>query len=505
MRNFTREKVEQLYNKAKTLAKESMRKGKWNDALNRIDLAANIAYTFNFKFKDDDLEEMLIIVSKDIFSDKTLFKPKTDRFVFYDSFGFSNRGLVHQYIRSLMSWDVEFLYILGLYDKNNSSILLQEIENYPKSKILIVDRSIPKTEQIKYIYNQISTYKPDKAFLYMNPWDVVGVTTFNSLTNIIKYQINLTDHAFWLGTRCLDYSIEFRNFGSTVSEQKRGIAKENIFLQPFYPIVIPSKFLGFPSVITSENVVIFSGGNYYKIYGDNCKFFIILKRILDENPNVIILFAGWGEDKPIKQFIKENLFEKRILLLGFRTDINELFAHCDIYLGTYPISGGLMSQYAALNGKPILAYTSDLQSGGYIEDFVLQHTLKTSLKLTHTNLNDFFEEAKKLIENKKYREKIGGLLKESLINPTQFNDDLYQIITNNKSHEFKTEFINYDKIVEQNLEIENKYQNSFEIVFFSRLGFSAIWLFPSISLRLIPRVLIKYRKLLVKKLVKKIS
>ena len=47
---------------------------------------------------------------------------------------------------------------------------------------------------------------------------------------------------------------------------------------------------------------------------------------------------------------------ERVYTSKYRKDISQLFRNCDIYYGTYPLSGGLMCQYAAAFGKPILAY-----------------------------------------------------------------------------------------------------------------------------------------------------
>ena len=59
--------------------------------------------------------------------------------------------------------------------------------------------------------------------------------------------------------------------------------------------------------------------------------------------------------------IKSNKFTSKIydFFIGRRkrmAAIDAVFENCDIYLGTYPICGGLMSQYAAMHAKPILAY-----------------------------------------------------------------------------------------------------------------------------------------------------
>lgn len=498
MRNFTIEKVEQLYNKVKTLANESMRKGKWNDALNRIDLAARIAYTYNHNYMDVECEELLNTLSKNIISEPIDFIPIENRFVFYDSTGSSNRGLVHQYIRALISWDVDFLYMLGSYNPVEAKILLNEIESFPKAEIFILDSSISKERQIKSVYQKLENYKPQKALLYLTPWDVVALTSFNASTQITKYQINLTDHAFWLGAKCIDYSLEFREFGCTISEQKRGIHKDKLLLQPFYPIIIPSKFMGLPKEVTSEKVIIFSGGAYYKIYGDNDRFFYILKQILDENPTAIILFAGWGDDKPIKRFILKNKVENRLLLLGFRRDINELVEACDIYLGTYPMSGGLMSQYAAVNGKPIISYTSPSRPGEYIESIVC-HNIKTKITLTYSNLDDFFVNVKKMIDDKDHRKHYSDILKEAVILPNEFNASLYQLVTTNINNRIiNKQVIDYEILKKHGLVTENIYKSNLGIYFWKNLNILSLWFFPIFMIKHFPTFLpILKRKMII--------
>ena len=494
MSNNNATRVQVFYEKVKKLTLKSLRNGKWNEALNRIELAAHIGYTYNQFYIDLEYEKMLTSISNKIIVKQSDFVPIVGRFVFYDSFGFSNRGLVHQYLRALMSWNVEFLYILGSDNTRESKVLLDEIKEYKKAEIYIVDTSLTKDKQILRIFNIITNFRPQKAFLYLSPWDVVALTAFQAISQTTKYLINLTDHAFWLGVSCLDYSIEFRDFGCNITEQKRGISTEKILLQPFYPIVITTKFQGFPREVTSDKVVIFSGGAYYKIYGDNNRFFYLLKRLLDEFPQTIILFAGWGDDKPIKSFISENQFEKRLFLLGLRSDINEIFANCDIYLGSYPISGGLMSQYAAINAKPILAFAASTDTGVNVEDFVPLNS-ELGVTLTHTKIDGFFKEAKILIENKDYRENIGILLKNSIITPNNFNSELYLLISTHKNeHKIKNKFIDFDKISNQYLNEQNIKQSDIWIYFLKTFKISLTWIFPSILIRLTPSIILKLRK-----------
>lgn len=52
---------------------------------------------------------------------------------------------------------------------------------------------------------------------------------------ITRYLINLQDQTFWLGGNAIDYSIEFRPFGASVSMERRGLKREQLLMLPFYP------------------------------------------------------------------------------------------------------------------------------------------------------------------------------------------------------------------------------------------------------------------------------
>ena len=51
---------------------------------------------------------------------------------------------------------------------------------------------------------------------------------------------------FWLGAKAIDYVLEFRQFGVSVSQQRRGIISQQQLLVPFYPIIDNNPFQGFP-------------------------------------------------------------------------------------------------------------------------------------------------------------------------------------------------------------------------------------------------------------------
>jgi len=448
----------------KNKAKKYFKNNSFDKSLACVELACRIAYHLNFKYCDDDLEQLMVDFSikfnqwHDFSNNGSSLK-----IVFYDCFGLDSRGLTQQYIRALNEWNVPFLYIL----ENDACIeqskeILQELQNMKHAEILIVSSKLSNLERIKTIGDAIMTFKPNKALLHMSPWDVVGNVVWNAFPSIVKYQINLTDHAFWLGKECSDFFLEFRDYGVNISNKERRIDIEKLLILPYYPIQLDIPFKGFP-VSTEGKTVLFSGGSFYKMYGENDTFFKLLKRVLDENDNCIIFIAGSGNIKPFRKFIEENKFEEKIILLGNRTDINAIFRNIDIYISTYPILGALMAQFAAVNKKNIVAYTSSEIPCNFLDGLV-----KTEKSLTYTKIDDFHKEINHLIANKDYRRNQLQNLEQSVISPKEFNDQLLELIDDpiqNISPNYYN--INIDKFSDLYFEMENKYLKTYNVFIFS--------------------------------------
>lgn len=476
---FNKKYIIDSYITSKKKALNAFKKTQYEKSLNFIKISAQIANNFNWVYIDDDLEKRLNNISKALLKPCIDYKPLDDnRIVFFDSFSWDNKGLTQQYLRAFMSIGIKFLYLTESSKTNiNSKYIFEELKKYDKADIVEIPQNIKRTEQIKLIYDNILSYKANKLFMHLSPSAVSAITAFYSLPKeIAKYQINLTDHAFWLGSNCLDYTLEFRPRGCTISKEKRGLKENQVLLQSMYPIINESAFEGFPEEYTKGKVVIFSGGAFYKVSGDSGEFFNLVKRILDDNHNAVFLFAGIGDSFLIERFIKKNRFENRFILIGNRSDINEVFKHCDIYMGTYPEGGGLMSQYAAMNGKPILNYMTE--SGGIeVEEIVCQNK---NCNITFTDKEKFLEEAKKLINDLNYRKKRGEEINFGLTTKEQFNKNLLQNILSNKNQrQYQDVKINYEKIFDQNIENQNTLQ-SYKSFIIKNYKIHTVILFPKI-------------------------
>ncbi len=417
-------RVNKLHENFKRKALRCYKSGHFDKCLKYAEAASYTAYEFNLGFKDDELEELLLTLSKQI---KTIEKPRkrnANTCVFYDCFSVDNGGLVQQYLSAIVAAGYNLLYIterLG-FTKRESDIR-SLLNDYNKVEIFETPSDCKGFKRAQYIYNLIADSDASKLFIHTTPRAVCPTVAFNALPKgIDRYKINLTNHTFWIGASCVDYSFEFNPYGCELSMAERGLAKENLFYLPFYPIMKHRKFEGFP-VDVKERFVIFSGGAYYKIFDKDDTFFKLVKKIVEHNPEVLLLYAGDGVRNALMSKIRKHGLEESFVPIGQRKDITEVFEHCNAFLNTYPISGGLMTQYAAQLGKPVLSYYSGTNSK--VEDFTCQ---KNYVSISDISFDAVANKVRKLIDDEQFRKFYADNIRSCVIGESEFNKLFHQIV-----------------------------------------------------------------------------
>ena len=153
---------------------------------------------------------------------------------------------------------------------------------------------------------------------------------------------------------------------------------------------------------------------------------------MDSFPEVVFWFATKvdGDTEFIDRFISDNHYEGRFFYTRFRPDINEVLSHADIFMGTCPVCGSLMSQLAARNGTPILQYYYPGTPDDETEQSIC---INESFQVSFQDENKFMAEANKLIKDAEYRKKQGERLKRAMVSEEQFNAMVKDALENHHS------------------------------------------------------------------------
>lgn len=472
-----KENITQIYNNLVTSATSNYSIGNYPNALKYIVASASWMYHFNVIYSDYEVEAMVKDISTKCLPKVIIESPKPNRVVLVDNFGYDNRGLTQQYLRGFMKLGYEILYILHNSNPNGNSDIVHELQEYDRASVRIFKTNNKNLiETAKEICLSVKEFSPKDILLHIAPWDVVSLMAVNAIYGSTIYNINLTDHAFWLGASFIDYNIEFRGYGEVLSLEKRGLNPSQLIRLPYYPIVPKqhATFLGFPQ-LPDGSVKVFCGGSEYKMLGKGGIFFKLMDAVLGLSENVHILVAGVDKVSTFKKFVDKMSYKERVHIIGVRKDINEVFSHSDIFLGSYPFPGGLMTQYAALNKLPILLYAEPGESNSV--EAVVNH-FSTPLK-SHRSIDGLLDYAQRLISDAEYRRKEGLKCHDAMMNKDKFSIFLGKaLMEHNTAMKWDMEMPDYDYMISYYLDVENTTHTAIRLLF-GHLRFKSIRIAPS--------------------------
>lgn len=447
------------YDFLKRKAIRCVSQGRVNESIAWVKHACTVANELNWMYHDEDLSSLMDTLSCCMVpACDTEFEPKKNRVVFYDQYG-KYFILALQYLNALVEAGYEILYILSDYvPADEKTFIVDDLRLNPHIHVEVIPLSLSYSERVARIQQLTLDFAPEKIFLHVKMFSAFNLVLPSLPRTIQTYYIDLQDHAMWIKNHQIDFVMPYRVFGATIDIEKRGFRPEQVLLMPYYPIDKKSEFLGFPKE-TEGKVIIFTGGDFYKTINDDNAYWSLLKQILTSNPSAMVLYGGKGEEKELKKKVAAEFGDapgiaKRFMLLPFRTDINEVFRHCDIYLATTPMSGGLMCQYAAINAKPILQfYPPQLASNNETEQVI---NFNGVARISYTNKEEFLKEAKRLIEDVDYRKARGEELQKNIIKYWQFNELFARTISTNVNQcAYELESINYEALVNWWLSLEH--------------------------------------------------
>lgn len=446
--------IQQSYTGLKRMAQQAYKEGDIKKSTYYIHHCSVIAQQFNWIYADDEIEQLMKqIGEKVIGNDRPAIEINNNRVVLIDDFALSF-VLAIQYVDALLAKGREVLYITttaGTGRYNDITPVLSAKKGVITKRIPLVAGTDDLEDKLREMQKTIVDFAPTHVLLHLCPSSMTAPVVYTLPENIKSYLINLADQTYWLGARAIDYCIEFRPFGVTVSRQRRGIEPKQQLMLPFYPVVDGNPFQGFPKECEEDGkVVIFSGSDIYKVLDEKRMYWHLVKRLLDTFPEVVFLFATKGDNigmQFLNQFVKDNHFGGRFIYTKFRPDIDQVLAHADIYMGTCPASGSLMSQLAARNGTPILQYYYPGTSDDETEQALC---INDEFQISYQDEEGFMQEAGRLIHDAAYRKARGERLKKAMIQPEQFNEALDHLLNTHESpFPVKTMYVDYALLEER--------------------------------------------------------
>jgi len=401
------------------IARAQLKRGCLERALNTVATCALTLYSGNQCYISEALEAILSQLAIRIPFPEVTAPGKEDRVLFYDGFGLASRGLMSIYLRALCKTRKVTLvtrkaWASGLGDA------ISLVESTGGQVCLLEGRR--KLEDIRALQNIIGSCGAGHLFMYANADDVVVTTAFLGVPeDRVRYQINLTDHAFWLGSRCADKYIEFRDYGGAISLAYRGIPREKLVKLPFYPRIDQySDFAGYPAPFDPEKQqMVFSGGALYKTMSPDNAYYRVASEMLQDHPQLVFWYAGSGDSTQLDALSQK--FPGRVWHTPERQDLFGVLERCLFYLSTYPICGGLMFQYAAAAGKVPVTLKHDGISDGFLLD-------QGSLQIEFDTPEQVRREITRLVTEPDYRREKETRLFCAVLNPDTFADRLDQLL-----------------------------------------------------------------------------
>ncbi|MBR3730774.1 MAG: glycosyltransferase family 4 protein [Bacteroidales bacterium] len=452
---LTEKKILRLFSGFKQKAELLFEKGRFDLSLKYWEAATRTAYCFYLDENDQQIEKGLQKFAANVKKEK-IYPLLSNRCVFYDAHSRDKGALTQQYIRAIFAsgWDMLYITEKSQDDVFFKPILAELKEHADKVTVHHVPANLRGMERIQHIVDCVMGWKCDKLFVHILPWSVTAVAAFNALPKTIeRFYINHTDHTYCVGTSCMDFCFEFRQYGCNLSLKKRGVERKKLLLLPYYPIESHQPFHGFP-FDRKGKIVIFSGGSFYKVFDEQDTFIEICKSLLAIDPRIVIAYAGFGSDRAFREAIEKKGISDRVFLLGVRKDISALYDNVDFYLNTYPIGGALMCLFAAMHGVPLLAYHNDKKTR--MEEVVCQ---TRQMEISSMSIDELCGKAKELITDEKKRKAYSDALMSCCISSDQFNKAFLDAV-NTKSTPFPIQidddfnYIPFDRIAK--IELENK-------------------------------------------------
>lgn len=240
----------------------------------------------------------------------------------------------------------------------------------------------------------------ERIVLHVHMHDVVPLIAFG--TDKFKRPVilfNHADHLFWVGVSIADVIADLRSWGQALTLDKRGAKNSFILGIPGEASITSLKNdreqirqkLG---IDPGRKLILSAGAPHKYIQLGQWNFTLAITRILENNPDAFFVCIGPRPEELPGWAGLSKRFRERCVALGSKSpeELHEWMAASDLYLDSFPMSGGTALGNAVAIGTPCLAMKSVtghldyvLKTGAYC-DSLQELQQKASLLLQDSDL-----------------------------------------------------------------------------------------------------------------------
>jgi hypothetical protein len=252
-----------------------------------------------------------------------------------------------------------------------------------------------------------------RIILHIHMHDLIPLLAFG--TNKFERPVivyNHADHLFWVGVSIADLVLETRHWGHLRSVHHRGVKKSVVVGIPNdYSINVQNasrtQILEAIGIDSNKKVILTAGSPHKYMKFGRWDFLLALQHILEENTDAVLIFVGPHPYELHNWRSFEKRFPTRIFALGFKmpSELHRLMMASDLYIDSFPMSGGTTLSDAVMAGVPCLSMESVT---GHL-DFTL-HT-KSYCK----SISELQEKASEILQNIHLAEGYKNNLKRALL------------------------------------------------------------------------------------------
>lgn len=147
-----------------------------------------------------------------------------------------------------------------------------------------------------------------------------------------------------------------------------------------------------------------------------------MSQLLEIHEKLIFWYAGDRRSNELKAL--ERKYQGRMVFTAERDDLYQVLQHVDVYLNTYPVSGGLMLQYAALAGRIPFTLLHDDEPFGMLLD---------NDGVYYRSRDEMISAINRYLIDDDYRIMLEENMSHAVITPENFISNLQKLLIENKT------------------------------------------------------------------------